>query len=90
MEKTERETVTYFEPTPPMSTYLVAFVVSDFDCVGTDMKLLDGRKIPLNVCSRPVYAHKGKFALNVAVRVMDYYLTTFNTDYPLPKLGNIS
>ncbi|XP_053979682.1 glutamyl aminopeptidase-like [Hylaeus volcanicus] len=90
VETTNTETITYFDPTPPMSTYLVAFLTSDFDCLGANTTLLNGTMVPLNVCARPMYKHKGTFALNVAIRVMEYYLSVFNIDYPLPKLDMVA
>ncbi|CAK9820849.1 Glutamyl aminopeptidase [Anthophora plagiata] len=83
-------TITYFDPSPPMSTYLVAFLVSDFQCTGAHMNLLNGSKIPVSVCVRPMYNHKVKFALNVAIRAMEYYLNVFQIDYPLPKLDLVA
>lgn len=81
-------TATFFEQSPPMPAYLVAFLVSDFECVGSSLTSLNGSSIPVNVCARPMYKNKTMFALDVAVRVMEYYLTAFDVDYPLPKLGN--
>ncbi|XP_078036701.1 aminopeptidase A [Augochlora pura] len=78
--------VTFFEPSPPMSTYLVAFLVSDFECLESSLRTLNGTSIPVKVCARPMYKNKTRFALDVAVRAMEYYLTVFNIDYPLPKL----
>lgn len=88
MEDDGSSTATFFEQSPPMSTYLVAFLVSDFECVESSLTILNGSSIPVNVCVRPVYKNKTKFALDVAVRVMEYYLTVLDIDYPLPKLGN--
>lgn len=82
------KTIAYFEPTPPMSTYLVAFLVSDFECLGTHMNLLNESKIPVAVCVRPMFKQKAAFALNVTIKAMKFYLETFQIDYPLPKLGN--
>lgn len=82
------KTIAYFEPTPPMSTYLVAFLVSDFECLGAHMNLLNESKIPVAVCVRPMFKQKAAFALNVTIKAMKFYLETFQIDYPLPKLGN--
>lgn len=82
------KTIAYFEPTPPMSTYLAAFLVSDFECLGTHMNLLNESKIPVAVCVRPMFKQKAAFALNITIKAMKFYLETFQIDYPLPKLGN--
>ncbi|XP_031845026.2 glutamyl aminopeptidase [Nomia melanderi] len=79
-------TATFFEQSPPMSAYLVAFLVSDFECVESSLTILNGSSIPVSVCVRPMYKNKTKFALDVAIRVMEYYLTVFDVDYPMPKL----
>lgn len=71
-----------------MSTYLVAFIISDFECVGSNLSLLNGSEIPLSVCARSMYRNKTKFALDVGIRAMEYYLKILRVDYPLPKLGN--
>ncbi|XP_076296575.1 glutamyl aminopeptidase isoform X2 [Lasioglossum baleicum] len=86
MKDDSSTTVTYFELSPPMSTYLVAFLVSDFECLESSLTVLNGSSIPVNVCVRPMYKNKTRFALDVAVKTMEYYLTVFNIDYPLPKL----
>ncbi|XP_016915887.1 glutamyl aminopeptidase-like [Apis cerana] len=86
----EDKAIAHFDPTPPMSTYLVGFLVSDFDCVGTNMELLNGNEIPITICVRPMFKHKVGFALNITVRTMKYFLDTFQIDYPLPKLDLIA
>lgn len=80
--------VAYFDSSPPMSTYLVAFIVSNLGCTGSNMKLLNGSEVPVNICARPMYANNTKFALGIAVQVMEFYLDVFKIDYPLPKLGS--
>ncbi|CAL7934472.1 unnamed protein product [Xylocopa violacea] len=84
------KTIAHFDPSPPMPTYLVAFLVSDFECLGSKMALLNDSKIPVSVCVRPTYKHKATFALNVTIRAMKYYLETFQIDYPLPKLDLVA
>ncbi|XP_076239351.1 glutamyl aminopeptidase [Calliopsis andreniformis] len=82
--------VTYFAPTPPMSTYLVAFVVSDFECLGSSLKLINGSKIPLNICIRPMYRNKTSFAMEVATKAIEFYLDLFQIDFPLAKLDLVA
>lgn len=80
--------ITYFVPSPPMSTYLVAFVVSDLECLGSNLKLLNGSRLSMNICVRPIYKNKTDFAIEVATKAMKFFLNVFEVDYPLPKLGN--
>ncbi|XP_026670128.1 glutamyl aminopeptidase-like isoform X2 [Ceratina calcarata] len=90
MKDDSSKTIAYFDPSPPMSTYLVAFLVSDFECLGSEVKLLNKSKIPITVCVRPMYKHKVAFALNFTVKAMKFYLKTFQIDYPLPKLDLVA
>ncbi|XP_032671075.1 glutamyl aminopeptidase-like [Odontomachus brunneus] len=82
--------ITYFAPTPPMSTYLVAFVVSDFECLTSSIDSSGGKKIPLSVCTRAVYRNEARFALRFAARAMKYYSDLFGIDYHLPKLDLVA
>ena len=71
-----------FEATEKMSTYLLAFVICDFD--------LKTKQTPTNNISVSVIASKDKidqvtFALDTAVSVTDYYEKYFKLGYPLPK-----
>ncbi|OAD61534.1 Glutamyl aminopeptidase [Eufriesea mexicana] len=82
--------IAYFDPSPPMSTYLVAFLVSDFECLGSSVDLLNGSKVPIAVCARGAFKPKVTFALNITVRIMRHYLEKFQIDYPLPKLDLVA
>ncbi|XP_047352813.1 glutamyl aminopeptidase-like [Vespa velutina] len=78
--------VTTFAPTLPMSTYLVAFLISDFECLTSSADSLNGTRIPLSVCIRSDYKSKVQFALNIAAQAIEYYSNILNIDYALPKL----
>jgi puromycin-sensitive aminopeptidase len=74
-----------FAPTPKMSTYLVAFVIGEFEYVESST--------PEGVTVR-VYATPGQkgqlgFALETAVRSLSFYNEYFGIPYPLPKLDMI-
>ncbi|XP_061906716.1 endoplasmic reticulum aminopeptidase 1-like isoform X3 [Entelurus aequoreus] len=70
-----------FGTTVKMSTYLVAFIVSDFQSVSK--YTLQGVKI--SVYAVPEKVNQTGFALDVAVRLLDFYDNYFNIAYPLPK-----
>lgn len=72
--------------TPIMSTYLVAFVVGDFDYVeGTsDDGVLVRVYTPLQSKAR------GEFALEVAKKTLPFYKNYFDVAYPLPKIDLIA
>jgi aminopeptidase N len=73
-----------FGTTPKMSTYLVAFVVGDFQCTRGAQ---DG--VALRVCATPDKAALTPFALDVAKFALHYYDHYFGIHYPLKKLDFI-
>eukprot|EP00128_Syssomonas_multiformis_P017478 Colp12_sorted_trinity150504_noHs@14087 len=73
----------HFEPSFIMSTYLVAFVFSDFEYIET--KFHNNEK-PLRVWTRPGSTEQGRVALNAAKICTEFYEEYFNISYPLPKL----
>ncbi len=73
-----------FGTTPKMSTYLVAFVVGDFQCTSGES---DG--VALRVCATPGEVALTPYALNVAEFALHYYDNYFGIHYPLKKLDLI-
>src|SRR3990167_7663892 len=73
--------VVEFEPTPKMSTYLLAFIVGEFEY------LEKGR---VRVFTTPGKKEQAGFALDVAGKVLDFYEDYFGIDYPLPVLDLIA
>jgi aminopeptidase N/puromycin-sensitive aminopeptidase len=73
-----------FRTTPKMSTYLVVFVVGDFQCTSGDE---DG--VALRVCTTPDKLALTPFALDVAKFALHYYDNYFGIHYPLKKLDLI-
>jgi aminopeptidase N/puromycin-sensitive aminopeptidase len=73
-----------FYTTPKMSTYLVAFVVGDFQCTGGEQ---DG--VALRVCATPDKVRLTPFALDIAKFALHYYDNYFGIHYPLKKLDFI-
>ena len=74
-----------FARTPRMSTYLVAFLVGDFQCVAGSS---DG--VPIRACATPDQVQYGRFALQAAEFVLHYYDNYFGIHYPMPKLDMIA
>ncbi|KAM3077391.1 Aminopeptidase 2 mitochondrial [Clarireedia jacksonii] len=74
--------LTTFNTTPPMSTYLIAFVVGKFDWIETN-----SFRVPVRI-----YAPENQnidncfFALQIAAQAMEDHERTFGIEYPLPKL----
>ncbi|XP_049847916.1 puromycin-sensitive aminopeptidase-like [Schistocerca gregaria] len=84
--KTGTKTV-YFQTTPRMSTYLLAFVVGEFDYVeGVTTK----GGVPMRVYTPLNQADRGCFALEVGTKILDFFTDYFGIAYPLPKLDMIA
>lgn len=75
-----------FDTSPIMSTYLVAVVVGEYDYV--EDKSADG--VLCRVYTPVGKKEQGRFALEVAVKVLPYYKDYFNIAYPLPKMDLIA
>lgn len=75
-----------YQVTPKMSTYLVAWVVGEFDFVEGTTK----HGVPMRVYTPLGQASKGEFALDVGMKVLDFFTDYFGIPYPLPKLDHIA
>ncbi|MBW4027238.1 MAG: M1 family metallopeptidase [Acidobacteria bacterium] len=75
----------HFATTPKMSTYLVAFLVGDFQCTTGES---DG--VPIRGCATPDKVELTKYAVQAAEFVLHYYDTYFGIKYPMPKLDMIA
>lgn len=73
--------VTTFEPTPRMSTYLLAFVVGELDYKETTTE----HGVLVRAYATPAHKNELDFALMNAARFLDFYDDFFGTPYPLPK-----
>ena len=74
-----------FDTTPKMSTYLVAFLVGDFQCTTGES---DG--VAIRVCSTPDKVALTPYGVDVAKYVLHYYNNYFGIPYPLKKLDLIA
>ncbi|MDB5366747.1 MAG: aminopeptidase [Rhodospirillales bacterium] len=70
-----------FAPTPLMSSYLLFLAVGEFETLS---QRVDGRT--LRVVATEGEAAKGKFAIDLAARLLPFYESYFAQRYPLPKL----
>ena len=75
-----------FAPTPKMSTYLLAFIVGDFEAIETKTK----SGVLVRVLTVPGKSHQAKFALETTARCLDFYEDYFQIKYPLNTLDMIA
>ncbi len=78
--------VVNFSPTPKMSTYLLAFIVGDFEFI----EKKSSRGVLVRVYTTPGKVHQAKFALDVTVRVLEFYEKYFDIPYPLNTLDMVA
>jgi aminopeptidase 2 len=70
----KRKAVT-FNPTPLMSTYLLAFIIGELNRV---------------YAPKDRDIEHGRFSLELAAKTLAFYEKTFNSDFPLPKMDMIA
>lgn len=75
-----------FAPSPKMSTYLLAFIVGDFEYVQGKTK----RGVTVRVFVTPGKKAQTTFALDTAIKCLDFYEKYFDIPYPLPLLDLIA
>ena len=86
-EKTEgsKKAVT-FNTTPPMSTYLLAFIVGELNVIESK-----DFRIPVRVFAPPDQnINHGKFSVDLAAKTLAFYEKQFDSEFPLPKMDMIA
>lgn len=81
LENDKTKMITHFEKTPHMSTYLLAFVYGE-------MKYLEAKTakgVVVRTYATPDNVNFTRFALDTAVKCLDFYNEYFDIDYPLEK-----
>ncbi|KAK6644232.1 hypothetical protein RUM43_000499 [Polyplax serrata] len=71
-----------YQESVPMSTYLVAFVVSDFS------NITDGNKF--TVWTRDSAIGQAKYSLEIGPKILNYFEKYFGIDFPLPKVDMVA
>lgn len=91
LSKSEGEwTVTKFEETPLVSSYLVAFAHGPFASLSSEYTSpLTGKTIPLKIYATPDLIGQAQFALDVKRLALPVYEEIFDVPYPLPKLDTL-
>ncbi|XP_077066478.1 alanyl (membrane) aminopeptidase b, tandem duplicate 1 [Siphateles boraxobius] len=80
-------TKTTFAATEVMSTYLLAFIVSDFDFIE---EIHNDLQIRIFARKEAISAGQGQYALNVTRPILRYFEKYYNVSYPLPKSDQIA
>lgn len=72
-----------FEETVPMSTYLIAYAVTDFKNIS--MTSQTGKLIEVAARPNAIDNDEGSFALQEASDIIDFFAGYFDVPYPLAK-----
>lgn len=75
-----------FEPSPKMSSYLLAFIVGHFENI--EAKTKSGVRVRVFVT--PGKKHQAQFALEVGVKCIEFFEKYFGIKYPLPVMDLIA
>ncbi|XP_062596000.1 aminopeptidase N-like [Saccostrea cucullata] len=75
-----------FKTTPPVSTYLLAFIVSDFNF----KEDVTANNITYRAWARPEAINQTEYALSVGTKVLTYFEDYFGIPFPLPKQDMIA
>ncbi len=75
-----------FVPTPKMSTYLLAFIIGEFEYIEGKTK----SEVKIRVLTTRGKSHQAKFALDVAKKALEFYDDYFDIPYPLPILDLVA
>lgn len=75
-----------FAATPTMSSYLLAWVVGELEYIETVTN--NGTRV--RVYTTPGKSEDGRFALDTAKRILEFYNEYFGIPYPLPKLDLVA
>uniref|UniRef100_A0A8C2Z2E4 Aminopeptidase n=1 Tax=Cyclopterus lumpus TaxID=8103 RepID=A0A8C2Z2E4_CYCLU len=84
--------VTYFYPTPKMSTYLFAFTVSEFTDSNVLCALCYRCVLPTQTYARPdaIAAGHAKYAANITGKILKFYENYFGINYEQKTLDQIA
>lgn len=78
--------VVRFNDTMKMSTYLVAFIVGEFEAT----EIVDADGTPVRIWTRPGQLHLAKFAEGIAVHALTFFNSYYGLKYPGDKLELIA
>jgi aminopeptidase 2 len=86
----EQWKITRFDPTPKMSTYLVAWANGPFEHLESSYTSpISGKTKRLKIYATKDYIKQAQYALDVKALAMPLYERMFDIEYPLPKLDTL-
>ena len=75
-----------FNRSPPMSTYLLAFIVGELNVIESK-----DFRIPVRVFAPPDQdINRGKFSVDLAAKTLTFYEKKFDSQFPLPKMDMVA
>lgn len=66
-----------------MSTYLVAFIVSDFEMLKSESR-------NFSVWARKEAINQSHYSLDIGPKILEYYEDYFKIKFPLPKMDMVA
>ncbi|RVE44190.1 hypothetical protein evm_011145 [Chilo suppressalis] len=81
---------THFERSVNMSTYLVAYFLSDFGSLETSYLSKDNITKAIRIWTRPDLINKAKYALDITPKLLSYYEDVFGVPYALDKVDLVA
>ncbi|ODM98889.1 Thyrotropin-releasing hormone-degrading ectoenzyme [Orchesella cincta] len=79
-----------FNTTVKMSTYTVAFIVSDYSYTEADSNLFPNRPVRIYGPKAVIDRGGGEFSANVSARVLAFYEDYFDVPYPMQKMDSVA
>lgn len=78
-----------FEKSKIMSTYLLAFVIADFDCTET---LMTAKGVKVRTCGRksPIGKGDGVYSNEIGKIIIEKYEEFYGEPFPLPKIDSVA
>ncbi|XP_035717445.1 aminopeptidase N-like isoform X1 [Vespa mandarinia] len=73
----------HYEQSVPMSTYLVAFIVSDFEMLKSESR-------NFSVWARKEAINQSHYSLDIGPKILEYYEDYFKIKFPLPKMDMVA